>query len=104
MGRRLGIPRALSNGLVPCCLHSQVQFALGLTQVFLGLRSVSVHVVMIGGAGTLHFVNGFRNMLVNFLEIMPIADPLREDSPSYKRQTQSAYGKSLPHRFSPSGN
>jgi hypothetical protein len=59
---------------------------------------------MVGGAGALHFLNGFRHMLLNFLEIVPIADFLREDRPSYKRQTQSAYGKSLPHRFSPSDN
>jgi hypothetical protein len=50
---------------------------------------------MIGGAGALHFLNGFRHMLLNFLEIVPIADFLREDCPSYKRQTQSVYGKSL---------
>ncbi len=103
MGRRLP-GSTLANDLMSCGFYGQVQFALGLAQVFFGLRTMPIHVVMIGGAGTLHFVNGFRNMLVNFLEIMPIADLLREDRPGYQRQTQSAYGKSFPHRFSPSEN
>lgn len=45
----------------------------GGSQMFFGTDSMAIHVIVIGGPGALHLVNRFRYMLVDIVEIMPIA-------------------------------
>jgi hypothetical protein len=54
--------------------HRSVELVLGIAQVLFGLDSVAFHVVVIGGAGALHLVNGFRDVLMNLVEVVPVAN------------------------------
>lgn len=72
-------------GLGP--VDGQLEFVLGLVQVFFGLCTVAFHVKVVGRAGAFHFVDGFKNVLVNFIEIVPIADSLGKHRARDKRKT-----------------
>jgi hypothetical protein len=56
------------------CVDGQAQFALSGAQMFFGLGAMAFHVVVVGGAGMLHLMNGFDDVLVNAIEIVPIAN------------------------------
>src|SRR5271165_1170447 len=55
-------------------VDGQAQFALGGAQMFLGPGSVSFHIVVVGGAGTVHLMDGFYDVLMNAVKIVPVAD------------------------------
>jgi hypothetical protein len=84
-------------------LDGEVEFVLGVVEGSLGLCTVAIHVVVVGGAGVIHFVDGFNYMLVNFVEVVPIADFGDGDSAS-KGEGKSGNHVKLIHRsFSPRG-
>jgi hypothetical protein len=86
--RRKRATGAAQNGLVGLGpVDGQLEFVLGLVEVFFGLCSVAFHVIVVGRAGAFHFVDGFENVLVNFIEIVPIADSLGKHRARDKRKT-----------------
>jgi hypothetical protein len=67
----------------------------GRVQMFLGLCAVAFHIVVVSGAGSIHFVNRFQHVLVNFVEIVPIVDGPSEQCASYKRKAEAATASSF---------
>src|SRR6516165_4355281 len=65
-----GRPADLLGGLGS--FHGFVQLVLGIVQQLLGLGAVARHVVVVGGARTLHLVDRFLDVLVNGIEIVPV--------------------------------
>jgi len=91
----------VGDGLMGLCrVYGQMQFVFGCVQMLLGLCTVPLHIVVVGGASPVHFVDRFQNALVNFLEVVPIVNLSCNHGPSYKRQIKSGYCKSFPHCFS----
>ncbi len=45
---------------------------LGSAQMLFGFCAMSGHIVMIGGAGAIHFLHRFKHMVVSPFEIGPI--------------------------------
>jgi hypothetical protein len=68
---------------------SQVQFVFGRVQVFFGFRAVALHIVMIGGTGSFHFVDRFHYVFVNRIKIAPIVNLRRKKSATSKGQTDN---------------
>jgi hypothetical protein len=60
------------------CVDGQLQFVFGGVQVLFGLRAMAFHIIVVGSAGAVHFVDRFQYMLVNFVEIVPIMNLLGE--------------------------
>ena len=54
-------------------LDGLVQFVLGGAQMLFRLDAVSVHVVVVGRAGSFHFVDGFLHVVMDCLQVAPIA-------------------------------
>jgi hypothetical protein len=59
-----------------CCFHRQAQFSFRRVQVFLGLNTVTVHVIVIGRARAFHFMDRLDHVFVNVIEIVPVMNPL----------------------------
>ena len=62
----------LSGGLGS--IDGQTQFALCSTEVILGFRAVAHHVVVIRRTCRLDFMDGFNDVFVHGVKIMPIVD------------------------------
>jgi hypothetical protein len=65
-------------------------------QMLYGLGAVSFHVVVVGGTGAVHLMDGFVNMLVNFIQIVPVAD-VRECGASHEGQAECGDYKRFLH-------
>jgi hypothetical protein len=80
-----------------CGVNRQLQFVLGLAEVFLCLGAVALHVVVVGRAGSLHFVDRFNNVLVNIIEVVPIVNLSRNQRAGNKRKSKTGNSKWFPH-------
>jgi hypothetical protein len=81
----------------PRGFNRQLQFVLGLAEVFLSLGAVALHVVMVGCASLFHFVDRFKNVLVNIIEVVPIVNLSRNQRAGNKRKSKTGYSKWFPH-------
>ena len=72
-----------SKGLVfgPDGFDRVVQFVLRCMQMLLGLRAMALHIVMVGGAGTVHFLDGFIHVIVGGFQIVPVTHPVSNRDP-----------------------
>lgn len=68
-------------------------------QMLHGLRAVSLHVEVVGGTRAVHFMNGFVNVFVDFVQIVPIAD-IRECGAGHEGQAECGNYKRFLHRCS----
>jgi len=96
--RWAGFALAVAGGL-----DGQVELVLGFVESSLGLFAVAIHVVVIGGAGMLHLVDGILDMMVDVVEVVPVVDFSNGDSAG-KGEGKCGNHVELFHRsFSPRG-
>jgi len=67
-----------------------VQFVLGLPQVLFGLRTVALHVVVIGRPGSLHLVDRFLHVTVNRFQVVPVPHLSAKAAPATKDKPRAA--------------
>src|SRR5271165_4724945 len=67
-----------------------MQFALCGMQMLFCLYAMSLHVIVVGGAGAVQLVDGFLHVVVDRIQVMPVMNPIGNGDPGSERQT---YGK-----------
>jgi hypothetical protein len=65
-----------------------VELVLCRVEVLFGFRAVTLHIIVVGGAGTIHFFDGFIYVVVGRFEIVPVTNPFGNGDPGNKRQTR----------------
>jgi hypothetical protein len=70
----------------------------GMQKLF-GLFAVPGHIVVVGGTGVVHLMDGLNNMSVDGIQIMPVMD-VRKSSAGNECQAKSGDYKSLFHSVS----
>lgn len=63
-------------------------------QMFNGFHAVTCHVEMIGGASAVHLVDGFNDVVVNRVQIVPVVD-VRKRGPSGEREAEGGEDQSF---------
>jgi hypothetical protein len=58
----------------PCGFYGEVEFVFGAVQQLLGFGAVTVHVVVVGGTGAIHFMDGLGHVFVDFVQIVPVVN------------------------------
>ena len=58
--------------LPPCGLHGHIKLMFGGVQVFFGAGAVAFHIEVVSGAGSVHLVDRFLHVFMNFVQIVPI--------------------------------
>jgi hypothetical protein len=100
----LWVTRRILRELSPGCLHGQVEFVFGCVQMLFGFGSVAFHIVVVGGSGALHFVDRLDDMLMAFVQVVPVVDLCRHGDTGNKRHSKSRNGKNSLHGFSSDWN
>jgi hypothetical protein len=85
------------------CFDREAQLVLGRVQVFLGLGAVSCHVIVIGFAGVIHFMDRLNDVVVNPVQVVPVAHLRRQHGTGRKRNGESKNSGDFLH-IPPSGN
>ena len=70
-------------------IDRETELPLCGAQVILGFGAVALHVVVIRCTRVLHFMDGFDDMLVHSVKIMPIVDLCRQRRTCRKCQCES---------------
>ena len=47
--------------------NGEVELVFGSVKMFLGLRAVALHIVVVGGASAIHLLDGFNDMLMDLI-------------------------------------
>jgi hypothetical protein len=87
----------------PCCaslalalranrFDGVVEFVLCRVEMLFGFGAVTLHIIVVGGAGTIHFFDGFIYMVVGRFQIVPVTNPFGNGDPGDKRQTRGKNG------------
>jgi hypothetical protein len=81
-------------------IDRETELAFCSAEVILSFRAVAHHVVVILCPCALHFMDGFNDMLVHIVKIMPIVDLCGQDRTCRKCQCESkSRSKSLHGNF-----
>ena len=57
--------------------------------MLLSLRAMSVHVVVVRGTGSLHLVDSLSDVLVDFIEIVPVMNSFGQRAAGNEGETES---------------
>ncbi len=93
------------RSLLPLCpnrLDRLVQLTLRFMQMMLRLRAMSGHIIVVGFAGVVEFVDRFLHVVMDRVQIVPIMHSIGDGDSGNKRQThrKNSNDNRLIHNFS----
>src|SRR4029077_1901374 len=69
-------------------------------EILFGFGAVAHHVVVVGGAGAVHFMDRFHYMFVNCVQVMPVTNLRGQSCAGNEREGEGENRESLLHEIS----